>query len=31
MAQKENNIKKSVFAPDFGVEPLFSYAEVKEK
>ena len=31
MARKENNIKKSGFAPYFGVEPLFSYAEVKEK
>ena len=31
MARKENDIKKSGFAPDLGVEPLFSYAEVKEK
>ena len=30
MARKESIIKKSGFAPIVGVEPLFSYAEVKE-
>jgi len=29
MAQKENTIKKSGFAP-IGVEPLFSYGEVQK-
>lgn len=31
MARKVNTIKKSGFAPVVDVEPLFSYAEVKEK
>ena len=30
MARKVNTIKKSGFAPNFGVEPLFSYEEVQK-
>ncbi len=30
MAQKENTIEKSGFAPIVGVEPLFSYGEVQK-